>query len=1099
MDVRRTSDIVPAERNRLLNDSGFELANLNKAENGKDCRVSGIEPKGEDGYARTNLRNGFMAEEKELDAYNRERLKKLEELPGVGPDVFEELGVEKGPKQQIDVKKALAEAKKIIRAQEKEPKIERERSALNPEEAVKRADEILKQKRKKGRTARAAKEEKEVDGKKVLEYAETEIVKPKKSYKLPEMGNPEKHDKVGNADTEIVTPKDLKPFTVHVAGEYEGQEETDIYRPHNWRETRMAAEKMPENIIVAHENVEKEEGIEEADIVEEALEEEYGGEEEGEKDDFDPEEVKSTMLKKARDESVQLREKASVPLKFLEDDKGNAFIGRKKSVLQKYGTQGGLFLGRVAENELNEKNVYMDSLNPHVVFICGSRGSGKSYIMGVIAEELAIKNPQVGCVVIDPIGVFWSMKHPNREEKELESLASWGLMPNGLTNLKVFIPQGVAKEVPQNTYDATFSMQPSLLTADDWCLTYGIDRFSPTGLLLDKVLKKVEKGYQTVEGQKVAGKEKKYSLDDISNCLEKDAELNSREKGYKQDSIRALVSRFEAAKAWGIFDEKGTPLAELSREGQMTILDTSFLDDSVTALVIGVLARRLLAARKISTRKEAAKKFREMDVDQMLELEVPPTWLFIDEAHTLIPAGNQRTPASSALVEYVKQGRRPGLSLVFATQQPSAIDTKVLSQLDIIMSHKLVFDDDIKAVFKRTPTIIPLKYKRPMFLKTLPVGVALSGDRAEETSRAFVMRIRPRMSQHEGRDATTTENVESLDSQQIDKLCFEMAQAKLKREGQLALNELQALVDTLNSKYQGKTKVAKILDSLVKAGAKYDEAAQLLTLKEVIPQKEMKSIAEVVEESAEAMEKEIPQTREEQTELVALAPLVADGRARQLVNGLRKKKMLGLFGKEETVKNVELKYRALWKVSYNEFNHKNEFAQNECFVDSVSGEFLHLEENGFSESRGLSKLYELNEDELKVVKDILKDGRLKAENEQKGKKIAESLAAKGVLKGEEKNGITRYVLAEPFELPPSPRHPKLASLAKAKFVRVSAAGLERENVSKQKVVEVLQKLWPSVVVKKVEIVHRPLYEAQLELEGKSRTIKIDAVTGKEIV
>ena len=154
-------------------------------------------------------------------------------------------------------------------------------------------------------------------------------------------------------------------------------------------------------------------------------------------------------------------------------------------------------------------------------------------------------------------------------------------------------------------------------------------------------------------------------------------------------------------------------MGEISKEGQLTVIDTSFLDDNVTALVIGILARRLLAARKLSTRKEAAKKFQEEEGVDVLETDIPPTWLFIDEAHTLIPSGNVKTPATHALVEYVKQGRRPGCSLVFATQQPSAIDTKVLSQLDIMVTHKLVFDDDIKAIYKRSPTIVPFKYKKP--------------------------------------------------------------------------------------------------------------------------------------------------------------------------------------------------------------------------------------------------------------------------------------------------------------------------------------------------------------------------------------------------
>src|SRR3989344_4558189 len=277
-------------------------------------------------------------------------------------------------------------------------------------------------------------------------------------------------------------------------------------------------------------------------------------------------------------------------LTFLADkEKNSVFIGRKASIFKRFGYEAALHIGRVNEKEFENNEVFLDSLNPHVVFVCGARGSGKSYVLGVVAEELAEKNRNVGTIVVDPVGVFWSMKFPNKDEKEIEKLREWGLEPKGLSNIKVFIPFGMMKEVPKSTYNAGFSIQPSLLTGEDWALTFGVDRFSVSGLLLEKALKKVEKGYTQIEThKKIPAKGKEYSLFDLITCLETDSELNSREKGYKQDSIRAIVSRFEAAKHWGIFHEKGTPLSELSREGQLTILDTSFLEDNVTALVNGI-------------------------------------------------------------------------------------------------------------------------------------------------------------------------------------------------------------------------------------------------------------------------------------------------------------------------------------------------------------------------------------------------------------------------------------------------------------------------------------------------------------------------------
>jgi hypothetical protein len=408
-------------------------------------------------------------------------------------------------------------------------------------------------------------------------------------------------------------------------------------------------------------------------------------------------------------------------LKFLEDpeNKDVVYIGRKKSVLKEYGKMGSAYIGKVAEKDNEGKMVHLDGLNPHVVFLDGARGTGKSYLLGVIAEQLAKNNPYIGQLVIDPVGVFWSMKYPNRDKKELEILKEWNLKPEGLNNLKIFVPEGLKNQVSEDTYDDTFSMYPSLLSIEDWCITFGIDRFSPGGLLLEKTLDFVKKGYisggtkDNPDTKKIDPKGNQFTLEDIIYCLQNNAEFYSSSKGYKPDSIRALVSRFEAAKSWGIFSDHGTPLSKLSRENQLTILDTSFLDENITALVIGILARRILSARKLLARQDAVKKFskKELDAEKMLEIEIPPTWMYIDEAHTLIPSGNTLTPATAGIIEYVKQGRRPGCSLVFATQQPSAINSKVLSQIDVLISNKLVFNDDIHAIKKRMPAIIPKQYK----------------------------------------------------------------------------------------------------------------------------------------------------------------------------------------------------------------------------------------------------------------------------------------------------------------------------------------------------------------------------------------------------
>ncbi|MCR4368624.1 MAG: ATP-binding protein [archaeon] len=885
----------------------------------------------------------------------------------------------------------------------------------------------------------------------------------------------------------------------------------------------------------ADDNIDKD--AHEAGAEEEKEEDEGLEDDEEEEDEKRPgrDEIRATILEKAASvvgDAIPMGER----LRFLDDKQRRAvFIGRKANIFKKYGYDAALRVGRVKEREYENYDVFLDSMNPHVVFVCGARGSGKSYVLGVIAEELAEKNRNVGIIVVDPIGVFWSMKFPNKEDKEVEKLREWGMEPKGLANMKVFIPEGVKNEVPKSTYDAGFSIQPSLLTGEDWALTFGVDRFSVSGLLLDKVLKKVEKGYkQTDTNKKIKAMGKNYSIEDLIECLEKDSELNSREKGYKQDSIRAIISRFEAAKSWGIFHEKGTPLGKLSREGQMTVLDTSFLEDNVTALVIGILARRLLAARKISTRKEAANKFKSLTMNELLELEVPPTWLFIDEAHTLIPSGNEVTPATAGLIEYVKQGRRPGLSLVFATQQPSAINTKVLSQLDVIMSHKLIFDDDIKAVFKRTPTIIPKKYRAPNFIKTLPVGVAVTGDRREETSRAFVMAIRPRKSQHEGRDAETTGLSESMDEAQVQRIAVEMIARDVAANDVIDKENARMAIETLNSKYNSSVNFNAVLrkleergmvvsDSMITMpGFTQEEAVKQLTQEKEEEEGKPKEESEEGEEATEEQEGEIETGEEEKSEskeeearhqvpltelpeLRALPRRIGEQEARMLVEKVRQKKLFGLLGNADRIEAIQLKYMPIWRVKYDVMTRGKEFISRECFINSLDGEFMHFKDGSFIESRGLAMMRDASDEDALVIKCLQKRELLIEEvmaqceiDEAKARRTLQKLIEKGVVSKltDKKSGKAVYWIKDKLDLPPNERHELLGSLAQLPFVKAESLIMEREKVSKEDAVESLKRLWPSVLVKRTETIYKPLWHIVLSVDAKERSVLIDAVNGK---
>ncbi len=317
-------------------------------------------------------------------------------------------------------------------------------------------------------------------------------------------------------------------------------------------------------------------------------------------------------------------------------ENGKIWLGKKGDKKPDLGWS--LSLGR-AVNRKNEE-VLLDSSNPHVIFVCGARGSGKSYTLGVLAEELAETDSEVAAVMVDPIGVFWSMKYSNQEEGEVELLKEMGLAPHGIDDVKVHVPTGYKSDIPDETYDADFSFRPNSLKPEDWCLTFGIDRYSPQGLLVEKAIEKVQSGYTRKLGDKLEGGTRdvppkdNFSIDDIMDCINHDRELISKEKGFRGSTRRALSSRLGAAKDWGIFGKR-KKMSDFIRPGQISVMDISFLPENIGSLVLGILARKILAARKAAAREEAVQDLK--GEENARTSSIPPTWLMVDEAHSFAP------------------------------------------------------------------------------------------------------------------------------------------------------------------------------------------------------------------------------------------------------------------------------------------------------------------------------------------------------------------------------------------------------------------------------------------------------------------------------
>src|SRR5690606_16050091 len=73
-----------------------------------------------------------------------------------------------------------------------------------------------------------------------------------------------------------------------------------------------------------------------------------------------------------------------------------------------------LMLGR---DLTSHSNVYLDASGTRAILVCGKRGSGKSYSLGVLLEELiTVGGRNVIPIVIDPMGIFHTMVLRNEKQ-----------------------------------------------------------------------------------------------------------------------------------------------------------------------------------------------------------------------------------------------------------------------------------------------------------------------------------------------------------------------------------------------------------------------------------------------------------------------------------------------------------------------------------------------------------------------------------------------------------------------------------------------------------------------------------------------------------
>ena len=395
-------------------------------------------------------------------------------------------------------------------------------------------------------------------------------------------------------------------------------------------------------------------------------------------------------------------------------------------------------LGKVIESSsghnILDYGVWMDTTFPHVVGVFGTRGTGKSFTLGVMVENFAGHSDKA-TVVFDVQNQFWTMEYApdsslEEDRTHLASLAAWDLDP---TTHKDIVQWSPCREDTLFPRARVFRLAPDQLNPHDWLSILNLERYSPMGQALIELLRKAT---PSDAGQ-------------LARALEAGAL-----PAYQQATVDGLRWRLDSLHDIGLVGPTGLSVDELLVAGRTSVFLLRNLHSSLRALVVGVLSRLLE-----STMSQFHQSLRSARRDHIaLNAADLPRRLCVvlDEAHVIAPNAD-RTSANSALVDYAKRGRDAGLSLVFATQQPSAVDARLISQADLTVTHALNFDADIQAAISRMPSDASHRYTRPTSQTSMPLastirslspGEAMIAD--SSSSRVFIQLTRPRLTAHGG-------------------------------------------------------------------------------------------------------------------------------------------------------------------------------------------------------------------------------------------------------------------------------------------------------------------------------------------------------------
>jgi hypothetical protein len=330
-----------------------------------------------------------------------------------------------------------------------------------------------------------------------------------------------------------------------------------------------------------------------------------------------------------------------------------AFLTR---VLSKRETEqtGAAHVGSLLSRSVGQVPIAVDlraASSTHLAIIA-STGSGKSYLAGVLTEEMMSPKNRAAMLIVDPHGEYDTLV----EMQGADAFANGSYRPR----VEIIRPDHVKVRISSLTLGDLRYLLPSMSERMHY--------------VLGKAYNLVQREFGpkwTLEQFRIAVRRAEERMSGETKSPEEQVEELASEGDYGTAGavIWRLNSRLEGSR---IFDNlESMPLDDLFHPGQCTVLQLNEVDHREQQVVVATVLRRLLQARMETEKGQA---------DEKDDTYLPyPAFVLIEEAHRFAPASGDLV-SSQILKTILSEGRKFGVGVGLISQRPGKLDSDVLSQ-----------------------------------------------------------------------------------------------------------------------------------------------------------------------------------------------------------------------------------------------------------------------------------------------------------------------------------------------------------------------------------------------------------------------------------